>query len=275
MTARPTEQWADIGLNLGDKQFADDRDAVMRRAVDAGVTLMMLTGTSLAESRQALELCRAPLAGERYATAGIHPHNARFHDVESEGELKSLLAEPEVTCVGETGLDFNRDFSPRPDQERAFEAQLALAAEVGKPVFLHERDAHGRFLAILKEWRDQLPAAVVHCFTGDREALYAYLDLDCHLGITGWVCDERRGKGLAALVPDIPSHRLLLETDAPWLLPRDLPAAPPRKRRNEPALLPWIGQRVARLRQMPAAVLAAETMRNTREFLGLASKSGP
>src|SRR5699024_9838431 len=155
-----------------------------------------------------------------FATAGIHPHNARFHDADANAKLKTLLATPEVACAGEMGLDFNRDFSPRADQEKAFEAQLALAAEVGKPVFLHERDAHARFLAILRKWRDRLPAAVVHCFTGNREALYAYLDLDCHIGVTGWVCDERRGNELASLVPAIPDDRLLLETDAPYLIPR-------------------------------------------------------
>ncbi len=146
------------------------------------------------------------------------------------------------------GLDFNRDFSPRPDQERAFEAQLALAVEYQLPVFLHERDAHERFAPILKAYRDHLVGAVVHCFTGSRQALFDYLDLDCHIGITGWVCDERRGKPLAELVHNIPDNRLLLETDAPYLLPRDLPEAPPKKRRNEPSLLPWIGKRVASLR---------------------------
>lgn len=294
-SAPPTAHWADIGVNLGDKQFWDDRDAVLQRAADANVTLLLLTGTGLEESRQALALCHETKgesgtgssdesnggcggergkehgAIERYATAGVHPHNARFYDAATEAGLKALLAEPAVLCGGEMGLDFNRDFSPRPDQEQAFEAQLALAAAMGKPVFLHERDAHERFHAILKTWRDQLPAAVVHCFTGDRKALHAYLDLDCHIGITGWVCDERRGKELAALVPSIPDERLLLETDAPYLLPRDLPDPPPRKRRNEPCLLPWIGQRVAALRDISPESLAALTLANTRRFLGLSA----
>lgn len=280
-TAVSTTQWADVGVNLGDKQFRGDRNEVLQRAAEAGVALLLLTGTSLEESRQALALCRekndersSETAGERsaveqYATAGVHPHNARFYDTGTEAGLKALLAEPEVLCAGEMGLDFNRDFSPRPRQEQAFEAQLALAAEMGKPVFLHERDAHERFHAILKAWRGRLPAAVVHCFTGDRQALHAYLDLDCHIGITGWVCDERRGQALAALVPSIPDERLLLETDAPYLLPRDLPDPPARKRRNEPCLLPWIGQRVAALRSTSAESLAGLTLANTRRFLGL------
>jgi len=268
-TNRP--RWADIGVNLGDKQFAEDGGEVLQRAADSGVALMLLTGTSVAESQAAVALCRhwADQGPALFATAGVHPHNARFFDTAARDALASLLSLPEVTAAGEMGLDFNRDFSPRDDQESAFEAQLALAADAGKPVFLHQRDAHDRFLPILKAWRHRLPAAVVHCFTDERPALFDYLDLDCHIGITGWVCDERRGGALAKLVPEIPGDRLLLETDAPYLLPRDLPEKPPRKRRNEPCYLPWIGQRVAALRGESEADLAAGTLANTRAFLGL------
>lgn len=269
-----TTLWADIGVNLTDKQFQDDRWQVLERASAAGLAVMLLTGTSVEESRQALALCRAFPDAPLLATAGIHPHNARFFSEEALSELGELLDAPEVAAAGEMGLDFNRDFSPRPDQERAFEAQLALAAQRGKPVFLHERDAHQRFLPILKAYRDALPGAVVHCFTGERRALYDYLDLGCHIGITGWVCDERRGQALAELVPAIPADRLLLETDAPYLLPRDLPEPPPRKRRNEPALLPWIGQRVATLRGETPEQLAELTLANTRQFLGLPAALG-
>tara|TARA_A100001391_G_scaffold74115_3_gene47940 strand:- start:42 stop:857 length:816 start_codon:yes stop_codon:yes gene_type:complete len=263
----PCAGWADIGVNLGDRQFRDDGEAVLDRARDAGVVLMLLTGTSVAESRQALTLCRDFPDRGLLATAGVHPHNARQFDNDARAELAELLDQPEVAAAGEMGLDFNRDFSPRPDQEKAFESQLALAAEKGLPVFLHQRDAHARFLPILRVWRDRLPAAVVHCFTDERRALYDYLDLDCHIGITGWVCDERRGRGLAELVPDIPGDRLLVETDAPYLLPRDLPEPPPVKRRNEPCFLPWIGRRLATLRGEDEADLAARTLANTRRFL--------
>ncbi|WP_287962825.1 TatD family hydrolase, partial [Alcanivorax sp.] len=147
---------------------------------------------------------------------------------------------------------------------KAFEAQLALAVEARLPVFLHERDAHERFQPILKTFRDDLVGAVVHCFTGSKTALFDYLDLDCHIGITGWVCDERRGKSLAGLVHNIPDNRLLIETDAPYLLPRDLPEAPPKKRRNEPSLLPWVGQRIATLRHQDVETVAAMTTANAQ-----------
>jgi len=254
--------WADIGVNLTDKQFRDDQDEVLERARSAGVTWQLLTGTNVDESRLAMEL--ASQHDDLFSTAGLHPHSARFYSPALEKELRELLTQKSVKAAGEMGLDFNRDFSPRPDQERAFEAQLALAVEYRLPVFLHERDAHERFAPILKAHRDHLVGAVVHCFTGSRQALFDYLDLDCHIGITGWVCDERRGKPLAELVHNIPDNRLLLETDAPYLLPRDLPDPPPKKRRNEPSLLPWIGKRVATLREQDVASVAQLTSANAR-----------
>ena len=254
--------WADIGVNLTDKQFRDDQDEVLERARSGGVNWQLLTGTNVDESRQALEL--ASQHDDLFSTAGLHPHSARFYSPALEKEMRELLSHHSVKAAGEMGLDFNRDFSPRPDQERAFEAQLALAVEYRLPVFLHERDAHERFAPILKAYRDHLVGAVVHCFTGSRQALFDYLDLDCHIGITGWVCDERRGKPLAELVHNIPDNRLLLETDAPYLLPRDLPEAPPKKRRNEPSLLPWIGKRVASLRGQDVARVAGMTSDNAR-----------
>lgn len=273
MTDRQEKQpyWADIGVNLGDKQFTEDQAEVLQRAIDSGVVLMLLTGTNVAESEAAIRLCKrwSGHGATLLSTAGIHPHHARFFNAAAGDSLSRLLTLPEVAAAGEMGLDFNRDFSPRDDQENAFEAQLALAADAGKPVFLHQRDAHERFLPILKAWRHRLPAAVVHCFTDDKRALFDYLDLDCHIGITGWVCDERRGGALAEMVPEIPGDKLLLETDAPYLLPRDLPQKPPRKRRNEPCYLPWIGRRVAALRGEDEITLAARTLANTRAFLGL------
>ena len=254
--------WADIGVNLTDKQFRDDQNEVLERARSAGVTWQLLTGTNVDESRLAMEL--ASQHDDLFSTAGLHPHSARFYSPALEKELRELLTQKSVKAAGEMGLDFNRDFSPRPDQERAFEAQLALAVEYRLPVFLHERDAHERFAPILKAHRDHLVGAVVHCFTGSRQALFDYLDLDCHIGITGWVCDERRGKPLAELVHNIPDNRLLLETDAPYLLPRDLPEPPPKKRRNEPSLLPWIGKRVATLREQDVASVAQLTSANAR-----------
>lgn len=263
-------QLIDIGVNLTNSSFHDQQAAVVGRAVQAGVVQMVLTGTSLQVSEQALTLASQldPESLRLFTTAGIHPHDASHWDNASERLLRELLAQPRVRAVGECGLDFNRDFSPRPQQEKALEAQLALAAELGLPVFLHEREASARLLAILKVYRDHLPAAVVHCFTGERQALFAYLDLDLHIGITGWICDERRGTHLHPLVGNIPEGRLMLESDAPYLLPRSL-RPKPKKGLNEPAFLPEVLREVALHRGESLEQTAAHTTATAKAFFQL------
>jgi len=268
-TKGSTMQLIDIGVNLTHPSFAQEREAVLARAVAAGIGQMVLTGTSLDDSEQALKLCRQLDEEQRlYCTAGVHPHEASHWDSGSAKVLRGLLQEDRVRAVGECGLDFNRDFSPRPMQEKAFEEQLALAVELQRPVFIHERDAAERLLAILKDFRDQLPAAVVHCFTGESRALYGYLDLDLHIGITGWICDERRGTHLQELVKEIPAGRLMLESDAPYLLPRTLRPRP-KHGHNEPAYLPEVLACVARHRDESPERVAAHTTDCARRFFDL------
>ncbi|MBU3054941.1 TatD family hydrolase [Pseudomonas indica] len=263
-------QLIDIGVNLTHPSFDQEREALLVRAFEAGVCQLVLTGTSLDESEQALRLCRQlDESGKRlFSTAGIHPHDASHWNAGSARQLRSLLKEPEVRAVGECGLDFNRDFSPRQQQEKALEEQLALAAELQMPAFLHERDADQRLLAILRDYRDRLPAAVVHCFTGEKRALFGYLDMDLHIGITGWICDERRGTHLHPLVREIPAGRLMLESDAPYLLPRSLNPRP-KNNRNEPAYLSEVLREVAHHRQETPEALAAHTTACARRFFGL------
>jgi TatD DNase family protein len=257
----------DIGANLAHRRFDSDRDAVLARARAAGVTRQVITGTSVAVSQAAAELA-ARHPGELWSTAGIHPHDARHASPEALAALRALTALPQVKAVGECGLDFDRNFSPPADQERAFEAQLELAAETGLPVFLHERAAHARFVAILKNARPRLRAAVAHCFTGSAAELDAYLALDLHIGITGWINDERRGLALRSVVGRIPADRLMIETDAPFLTPHD--ARPkPAGGRNEPALLPLVLAAVARAVGRPAEDVARETTQVACAFFGL------
>lgn len=257
----------DIGLNLSSDRYDRDRPEVIARALAAGVDHLILTGTSVAESATVVRLAQAHAPHCR-ATVGVHPHDAAQLDEAGLDQLRALLREPGVVAVGETGLDFNRMFSPAADQERAFEWQIGLAGDSGLPLFLHERDASERQLAILRGTRDSWSGGVLHCFTGTREALLGYLDLGLHIGITGWVCDERRGQELAALVKEVPADRLLLETDGPWLLPRDLPRKP-KDRRNEPAFLPHIAVTVARLRGEDVESLAAQTTANAKRLFRL------
>ena len=261
----------DIGVNFSNSRFAKDRREVLERARDAGVEKLILTGTSVAESEAVVELCHE--FGESfpdmlYATVGIHPHDAKALNRESIGILRTLAANPCVVAIGEMGLDFNRNFSTPAQQEKAFEAQLELAAELQLPVFLHERDAADRQLQILRTYRDHLVDAVTHCFTGSREALYGYLDLDLHIGITGWVCDDKRGTELQGLVADIPLQRLMVETDAPYLLPKTM-SEPPKGKRNEPAFLPWVISKIAEQRNESAEELAEQTSSNTIRFFRL------
>jgi TatD DNase family protein len=226
-----------------------------------------VTGTSVTSSVQAGTLC-AVHPGTLFATAGVHPHHASDFDGHSAAALRALAANPAVVAIGECGLDFFRDFSPRDAQQRAFAAQLDLAADVRKPVFLHQRDAHDAFLEILTPQRNRLSGGVAHCFTGDVAELTAYLDLDLYIGVTGWLCDERRGAELRAALPHIPLDRLLIETDAPYLLPRDLQPKP-QSRRNEPAFLAHILERVAAgLNRSPESVAEATTA-NAKKLFGL------
>jgi TatD DNase family protein len=287
----------DIGVNLMSPAFDRDRDAVVARAEAAGVHTLIITGSSMESSAAAVAFATAFAAANdagpaisnirMYATAGVHPHNAKDWDAAVQTALRELILESAIStphviaAVGECGLDYNRNFSPPDAQRKCFEDQLALAAQLGKPVFLHERDAEtstnafNDFLAILKQYRPRLPGAVVHCFTGNMVELEAYIALDCYIGITGWICDERRGAHLIPLLPRIPADRLLLETDAPYLLPRNYalqerqPAIKRKSGRNEPCFLPYIAAFAAEAIGKTQDQLVAETSANARRVFSL------
>jgi TatD DNase family protein len=256
----------DIGLNLTSPQFANDRDDVVARAFTAGVKGLLLTGTNLHESEQAQALAKG--YARCWSTAGVHPHDSSQWTHESAETLYKLTKFEEVVAIGECGLDFNRNFSTPVEQEAAFTAQLAIAAELEMPVFMHCRDAHERFLTLLEPWLDKLPGAVLHCFTGSRQEAVDCLNRGLYLGITGWVCDERRGLELRELLPVIPADRLLVETDAPYLLPRDMKPKPV-SRRNEPAYLGHIIERIAHWRGEEQQWLDAQTDKNVRRLFGI------
>jgi TatD DNase family protein len=256
----------DIGANLTHDSFDDDREAVLQRAADAGVNTMIVTGATLEGSRQALQI--ASEYQGLYATAGVHPHHADETTEQTMHELARLVENDLVLAVGETGLDFFRDFTPRQDQIRSFEWHMTLAAQSGLPLFLHERDAYPTFAEVLAKHRGTLGNVVVHCFTGEADALHAYLALDCHIGITGWICDERRGAHLIPLIKDIPLDRLMIETDAPYLLPRNI-RPKPKSRRNEPHYLTVVCQAVAEAAGVSYEVLARQTTANANRFFNL------
>lgn len=257
----------DIGANLTHESFRHDLDAVLERAHAAGVTQLVITGASEKGSEAALALARER-SGVLYATAGVHPHHASDYSSDTDSVLRELHERDDVRAVGECGLDYHRDYSPRPAQRRAFERQLELAVACGKPLFLHQRDAHGDFMAIMRPFAGRIGPAVVHCFTGTGDELRDYLDAGWHVGITGWLCDERRGLHLRELVRDIPAERLMVETDSPYLLPRTVQPTP-GYRRNEPMYLAHIVEELARDRGEPVETTAAATTATARAFFGL------
>ena len=261
----------DIGANLGHESFHHDLDAVLGRAHAQGVDRMIVTGASEEGSRQALALAHA-YPGRLFATAGVHPHHAIDYNDATDAQLRELMRDAAVRAVGETGLDYNRNYSPRDVQLQIFERQLQIAVDLQLPLFLHQRDAHADFITLLRRYREKVPGAVVHCFTDTDEALRDYLALDCHIGITGWICDERRGTHLRELVREIPANRLMIETDAPYLLPRTVRPQPPH-RRNEPMYLRHICQEIARDRSESVEVTAANSTATAELFFGLARGS--
>jgi len=273
----------DIGINLMNRSFDMDRDEVVRQAAAAGVSPLVITGSGEHSSMEALLYAGAynkAHPGALFTTAGVHPHEARncgdgtidflreLAGKKPSGGGASSGASSGVKAIGECGLDYNRDFSPRDIQRRWFVKQAELAAELSLPLFLHERDAFADFSIILRDYVTAVPAAVVHCFTGAGDELEYYLSLGCYIGITGWICDERRGSNLRELVKLIPRDRLMLETDGPYLLPRDLPFKV-RDRRNEPKYLLHIAGTVARILGKETTQLAEETFANTKRFFGL------
>lgn len=265
-----TASLVDIGLNLAHESFDSDRDAVLSRAAAAGVEYMLITGSSLDSTRAAIEFSQQHPTRLR-ATAGIHPHHASDFPDSDRDALRDLLLQPEVIAAGECGLDYFRNFSSHSEQERVFRLQLELACETHKPLFLHQRDAHDPFAAILQEYLPRANGGVAHCFTADLNIARTYLDLGLYIGITGWLCDERRGAELRDAVRYVPIDRLLLETDAPYLLPRSLPRNLQPKthsRRNEPMLLPHVLQTLAAFRNESVATLAAATTHNARRLFG-------
>lgn len=261
------QELIDIGANLAHDSFDDDREAVLARAAEARVTRIVVTGSSDQSNRDAAALAKAH-PGVLYATAGMHPHHASEYTEASDTLIRELADNGDIVAVGECGLDYFRNFSPREAQLDAFKAQLEIAADTGLPVFLHQRDAHDDFVEVLEPMLPRLSRAVAHCFTGEHESLREYLAMGLYIGVTGWICDERRGMHLRDIVSAVPDDRLMIETDAPYLLPRTI-RPKPKSRRNEPMYLPEVLRVVAQARDQSEGQVAASTTRNAVKFFNL------
>jgi TatD DNase family protein len=266
----PREPLIDIGANLTNAAFRDHLPGVIARAREAGLAAIVVTGTSVEVSEAATRLASDHPAF-LYATAGVHPHHARDWSESSRQALAQLLRSENVVAAGECGLDFERNYSPPAAQVNCFRQQLELACELGKPLFLHCRGAHRQFIEVL-DGCSRLPRLVVHCFTEGPEQVRAYIARGWYIGITGWICDERRGAALREAVREIPLQRLLVETDAPYLIPLNKPDAR-RRDRNEPAYLPWTVKKLAECRSQIEPWIAHATTCAAMEIFGLGGKT--
>jgi TatD DNase family protein len=261
----------DVGVNLTNKRFDKDRDDVILRAKNQGIEKVLITGTSVVESQQALELCQhyqQKFPNTLFCTAGVHPHDADGVSEDYLAQLIQLAQQPHVKAIGECGLDFNRNFSAPEKQLTVFKEQINLAAELTMPLFLHQRDAFSPWFAELKPFIDRIPAMVAHCFTGNKVELEQCVAADMYIGITGWLCDERRGKELQDIIQLIPLNRLLIETDAPYLTPRTIRPRP-KSSRNEPSYLPYIVQKIADIIAIDPDDIACQTNINAHRVFNL------
>ena len=253
----------DIGANLAHESFEEDLDEVIDDAADAGVARIMITGSDIASTKRAATLAAEEMACGQPVVCTLIMLRSSIN--QRSINLSVLAKDASVRAWGEMGLDYFRDFTPRDVQRSAFEAQLELAAESDKPLFLHERDAFDDFYPILARAKDRFSKVVVHCFTGNEQALRAYVDLDCYIGITGWVCDERRGQHLLPLLGLIPDDRLLIETDAPYLLPRSLKPKP-KSRRCEPKHLVEVCRFMSSVLDIPAEIRCRSNLHKRQSF---------
>jgi TatD DNase family protein len=260
----------DIGVNLTSPRFANDYDDVIARAKQVGIQHLLITGTSLANSLQAVELCQKQ-AQYLSCTVGIHPHDADNAASDYIEQLTQLAQHAVVKAIGECGLDFNRNFSTPENQQRVFAAQIELAVKLNKPLFLHQRDAFACWFELLQPYFGQIPAMVSHCFTGDKKQLSKCLDVGMYIGITGWLCDDRRGQLLQEIVQYIPLERLLIETDAPYLTPRTIKPKP-KSSRNEPSYLPYIVATLADKTNYSAAEIISQTSINAQQVFAIPAK---
>lgn len=257
----------DIGLNLMHSSFKKDREEIIQEAAKVGVTKAIITGTNIKSSQIASEYA-SKFPNILYSTSGVHPHDAKTCDENTIETLKKIAKSDSVVAIGECGLDFNRDFSPRDVQREWFEKQIILAEELSMPLFLHERDAHEAMMEILENHEKIAKKAVIHCFTGTEEEAKNYIELGCYIGVTGWICDMKRGKSLQKAVKVIPNNRLMIETDAPFLIPKNFDKKPKRNR-NEPKYLPHVLKTIAHYKDEDFEKLALDVTKTTKEFFNI------
>ena len=255
---------ADIACNFTSDRFKKDLDEVIERAIANNITKFGLICSRLSDIDKLLEIYNR-YSKDMFFTIGVHPHHANEMNEEYLEKLKEIINNNNPHAIGETGLDFFRNLSTYEEQIFAFEEQIKIAIETNKPLFLHQRDSHHDFIKILRKYSSDIKKAVVHCFTGTQKQLDDYLELDCYIGVTGWICDAKRNVELRETIKNIPLERLMIETDCPYLIPKNLPEKP-KNNRNEPNNLNHIVAEISALINIDEDVLRDETFKNTLDF---------
>tara|TARA_Y100000817_G_C16785606_1_gene512655 strand:+ start:45 stop:842 length:798 start_codon:yes stop_codon:yes gene_type:complete len=264
MPSKPS--FIDIGVNLTHKQLYDDLQTVVENMVDANIQKAIITSSTIDETNVALEIIKK-YPEKFYTTVGYHPHNAKDFLKSDINKMKDLLENSYVVAVGECGLDYYREYSSKEAQISCFEKHLDLASQTEAPLFLHERHAFEDFYEMLKSYSDKLNKYVVHCFTGDKNQLIKYLDLGAFIGLTGWITDHERGSHLHEIVKYIPHDRLLIETDAPYLIPHNIKFK--HDGINQPAYLKYVAEAIAKHMGLDIKYLSNITINNTKEFFNI------
>ena len=254
----------DIACNFSSERFDNDLEEVIQKAKNNNVTKFLVVSASLKDTEKVYRIYRDN-KDSCFFTIGVHPHHANEFDSLSSEEMIKLIKEYKPHSVGETGLDFFRNISSYEKQIFAFEQQIKIAIKTNLPLFLHQRDAHDDFMKIISKYKNDIPKAVVHCFTGTQKELDDYLEMGFHIGLTGWICDERRNVDLRKSLINIPIEKLMIETDCPYLIPRNLKDKP-KNNRNEPSYLPHIANEIASLINIDISELTNTTYKNSMNF---------
>jgi TatD DNase family protein len=254
----------DIACNFTHPSLRENLETILKDAGKVNVNKFVLLCASLNDLALIQEIQIQDLS-KYFITAGIHPHNANEVLNMGDQKLLDILKPVKPHAIGETGLDYFRNISPPDIQRDSFGMHIEVAKELGLPLYLHQRDSHDDFIQIIKDHSNNLPRFVVHCFTGSQKELEDYLNLGAYIGLTGWVCDEKRNKDLRVSIKNIPLDRLMIETDCPYLIPKNLPQKPNRNI-NEPKYLPHIASEISQLMDISLEELQKETYHNSIRF---------
>ena len=260
-------EFFDIACNLTHESILPNIDDVISEAKLVNVNKLGLISAELEDFSKIASLVKR-YPDDLAPTYGVHPHHASQLSELTKNEFLQLVSKFNPNVIGEIGLDYFRNISAPEEQMHAFEIQLQAAIDLELPVFLHQRDSHDDFLKILRNYHSELSSLVVHCFTGTQRELDEYLELGSYIGLTGWICDERRNQELRASIKNIPLEKLMIETDAPYLIPRNLKPRP-SKNINLPKYLPHIAAEISSLTNYSIGEIATETYNNAIKFFNL------